>query len=211
MRDEETWRCRFSGGKAQAARRRQLDLVEHADHKSEARSLETFFERAQSLAGAPRLDDEQSRRIETQMRKPRRRRSTEFAGKSSWPAPQHPRLGDGERRGAGSCRRQSFDPAHRQACRKADCRHPIPRRGTPRRRGDAFNFMNRICFKAPWQQLVERRTAELPAQPARRSQRASILRKRRLLRRRRRPAARGMPLQAQNARAQPRDHCRFCG
>jgi len=81
MGDDEARRSRFTSCQAQSARRRQLDLVEHADHDSKARSLETFFERIQNIASARRLDDDEARRIEAQMRKPRRRWSAKFAGK----------------------------------------------------------------------------------------------------------------------------------
>lgn len=208
MRDEKAGGCCFARRKAKAARRRQLDLVEHADDDGEARSLEAFFERVQSLACPRRLDDEQPRRVEAEMREACRRRRSEFAGKRLWPAPQHPRVSRPRwatpRQGArGSHLGKRIEPAHRETRCKADCRHPIPGRGATKGGRRSFDFVNRIRFEAARQQFVERRTAKPPTPPARR--RPGIIGLRR------RAPTRRMPLQAQNARAEPRDHRGFHG
>lgn len=160
MRDEKAGCCRFPSRKAEAARRCQLDFVEHADDDGEARSLEAFFKCVQSLACTRRLDDEQPRRVETEMREACRRRRAEFAGKRLWPAPQHPRAsrprwGTPRRGIGGSHLGKRIEPAHRQTRRKADCRHPIPGRGAAKGGGRSFDFVNRIRFEAPRQQLIE--------------------------------------------------------
>jgi hypothetical protein len=60
MRDEEARRCRLSGGKAQAARRRQLRLIDNADDDGEALSPEALFDRVQRIARTRRLDDDEA-------------------------------------------------------------------------------------------------------------------------------------------------------
>lgn len=92
MRDDEARRCHFPGGEAQAARRHQIEFVEDADDHGEARAFEAFLDRVQRVAGARCLDDDQARRIETQMGKARRRRWTELAGHRFRPAPEYPGL-----------------------------------------------------------------------------------------------------------------------
>jgi hypothetical protein len=203
MRNEEARRCRFAGGQAQAARRRQLDLLEHADNDGEAMSLEAFFDRVQRFARARRLNDDEARRIKAQVGKARCRWRTEFAGKRPRPTPQHPRC-----RALGPQRRKRFSPAHREACRKADCRHPICRRSAAARRSGTLHFVNGVCFKPPRQQRVRGGTAKLPAPRLGRSSPVSTLRRRNLGKRRWATTWR-MPLEAQDARAQVFDHHRF--
>ena len=137
------------------------------------------------------------------MREACRRWQAKFAGKRFWPAPQHPRLSSSRRDTRYSHPGKRIEPAHRETRRKADCRHPIPGRGTAKGGGRALDFVKRIRFKASRQQFVERRTAKLPDSPPR-------LRAGSIGQRRRAPA-RSMPLQAQNARAKPRDHRFFHG
>ena len=71
MRDDETGRCHFACGQAQTARRHQIDLVENADDDGEARALETFLDGIQSFGCPRRLDNDQARRIKTEMREAR--------------------------------------------------------------------------------------------------------------------------------------------
>jgi hypothetical protein len=173
MRDEEARRCRFSGGKAQAARRRQLRLIDNADDDGEALSPEALFDRIQRIARTRRLDDDEARWIETEARKPGRRGRAEFPRKLPRPAPQHPRPnpspnpGTSHRRGSIRlfARREGIDPANGEASRKTYSRHPVSRRRTTNGRRHTLDFMKGIRLEPSRQKIIASRTAKLPTQP----------------------------------------------
>lgn len=203
MRDEKARRCRLSGGKAQAARRRQLRLIDNADDDGEALSPEALFDRIQRIARTRRLDDDEARWIETEARKPGRRGRAEFACKLPRPAPQHPRPNPGtsHRRGSMSlfARREGIDPANGEASRKTYSCHPVSRRRATNGRRHALDFMKGIRLEPSRQKIIAGRTAKLPTQPPPRAGQGGVFRDpsfwdRRFRHHGRCPAARSMPL-----------------
>ena len=162
MRDEKTRRRRFSGRKAQAARRRQLHLFDNADDDGKALSPQALFDGIQRVARTRRLNDQEARRIKTETRKARRRRRAEFACQLPRPAPEHP----GQ---SGSIRplrrREGIDPADRQTRRKTDPRHPIRRRSAANGRRLTLDFMEGVRLQPSRQEIVAHRTAKLPRDP----------------------------------------------
>lgn len=203
MRDDEARRCHFAGGEAQAARRHKIEFIEDADDHGEARALQAFLDRVQSVAGTRRLDDDQACRIKTEMSKACQRGRTEFGSHRFWPAPEHPGLSCRSRR------RQRGDPARRETYRETDACHPICRRGSSRDGGGALDLMDRICLESCGQQIVGRAAAQVPALPSCRM--AAYTRGAGRPGRSRWTSKRSVPLQAQNPRAEPCDHRGFPG
>jgi len=69
MRNDETGCRPLPGSETQPARRHQIEFIEKADNHAEAAAFQAFLDRVQRIARTRRLDDEQTRRIETQTEK----------------------------------------------------------------------------------------------------------------------------------------------
>lgn len=63
MRHQEARRCHFPGCETQAARRHQIEFIEHANDNGEASAFQAFLDGVERIAGARRLDDDQTCRI----------------------------------------------------------------------------------------------------------------------------------------------------
>ncbi len=211
MRDEKTGRPRLPGGKAEAARRRQVRFLERANDEGKALRPQPFFNRVQSLARPRRLDDDEPRRIEPEAAKPRSRRRAEFPSKRPWPAPQNPR----PRILRPACRRQLIDPANGKASGKPDPSHPIGSRRPAKSQGLAFDLVEGVRLQSGRQKRVRRRTSKPPAvlltHQWRKSRRRDVFGSRSRHGRCPQSPSRSMPLQAQNTRTQPLDDGILCG
>ena len=145
MRDEKARRCRFPGGQAQAARRRQLRLFDNAEDGGKALSPQALFDRIERIARTRRLDNDEPRWIKTETGNARRRWRAQFTRKLPRPAPKYPRPNPRASRGSGSIctllHRERINSADRKTRRETDPGHPVRRRSTANGGRLAFDLM----------------------------------------------------------------------
>ncbi len=103
---------------AQAARRRQLDLVHDADDERKALRAQALLHCPQGICSACRFDEHPPRRTKTESGKSAPVRRPELMRELGWPAPQ-----DAMRSIRGSCK--ALQPAYGEPQRKAECRRPV--------------------------------------------------------------------------------------